>query len=30
MDKYCDEHGNAELDCKQLGYSDCTDGHCVP
>jgi len=28
--QYCDEHGNAELDCKQLGYSDCADGHCVP
>ena len=28
--QYCDDNGNEELDCKSLGYSDCTDGHCVP
>jgi hypothetical protein len=27
---YCDENGNQSLDCKCLGYRDCSDGHCVP
>jgi hypothetical protein len=27
---YCDQHGNQSLDCTCLGYSGCSDGHCVP
>ena len=28
--QYCDDDGNQKLDCKQLGYSGCDSGHCVP
>ena len=28
--EYCDNNGNQTLDCKSLGYGDCTEGHCVP
>lgn len=28
--EYCDDNGNQKLDCKQLGYSGCDSGRCVP
>jgi hypothetical protein len=28
--QYCDDNGNAQLDCKALGYRDCMNGRCVP